>query len=182
MEKLPETGKEVAAVLMEVSQGYAILGDKRRAMAFENAATGLTEWCEDEDVSSKTMAALQKIPMIGKSTAKSVKEITQTGTCGRLKSIRAKGLPSMADILSLPGVGPAAARMLWADYSITSKEALEQALTNGDIIVPSLRRKLLHAVANAPRTISVQPAAEPDENLSPEVATRFASIMLPDQE
>jgi len=178
----PTTGKEVAEVLMEVSQGYAILGDKRRAMAFENAATGLMEWCEDEDVSSKTLTALQKIPMIGKSTAKAVKEITQTGTCGRLKSIRAKGLPSMADILSLPGVGPATARKLWADYNITSREQLERALDNGDIRYnPKLRKQLKHALENIPREIP-QPIKEvkSDAPVQADVAARFSSIILPE--
>jgi len=182
MDKYPTTGAEVAEVLMEVSQGYAILGDKRRAMAYENAATGLKEWCEDKDVSVMPMAALQKVPMIGKSTAKSVKEITETGTCGRLKSIRAKGLPSMAELLSLPGLGPATARTLWADYSITTKEVLEQALSNGEIATPTLRKKLVHAVANAPRIVIAAPTGEQDETVSPEVAARFASIILPEQQ
>jgi DNA polymerase (family 10) len=177
----PTTGKEVAEVLMEVSQGYAILGDKRRAMAFENAATGLMEWKKDEDVSSMSLAALQKIPMIGKSTAKSVQEITKTGTCGRLKSIRKKGLPSMADILSLPGVGPATARILWTDYGITTRKAMEEALENRSITTPTLRKKLIHGLANAPRTISIPQGDGQEEAVPQEMATRFASIMLPEQ-
>ena len=182
MDELPTTGKEVAQVLMEVSQGYAILGDKRRAMAYENAATGLTEWCEEKDVSVMTMAALQKVPMIGKSTATSIKEITKNGTCSRLKGIRAKGLPSMAELLSLPGLGPATARTLWADHNITTKKMLERALRNGDIYSQALHKKLVYAVANAPRTAIIAPTEEQDETVSPEVAARFASIILPEQQ
>jgi len=149
--KHPVTGIEVARVLIEVSQGYAILDDKRRATAFENAADSLKGWAGTKDVAGMSMSELQKIPLVGKGTAQSIKEITTTGTCERLKHIRAKGVPSLAELLRIEGVGPATAKSLWLNFNITRIEELMEALENGSIDSPGLLNRVKRALANADR-------------------------------
>lgn len=147
----PSTGKDVAAVLYEVAQGYAILGDKRRAAAFENAADALKGHYGTKDVSVMTQSELQKIPLVGAASAEAIQQITRTGTCVRLQMIRDKGVPSLSDLIRVEGIGPATAKSLWKEYGITTLPGLLAALEDGTLDSPNLLNRVKRALTNAER-------------------------------
>ncbi|NUP09058.1 MAG: DNA polymerase/3'-5' exonuclease PolX [Polyangiaceae bacterium] len=75
-----------------------------------------------------SMAQLQKISGIGKSTATKIRELYDTGKVAKLVELREKHPVSVLALLKLPGVGPKAVQRLRAELAIESIEDLRKAI------------------------------------------------------
>lgn len=144
-----QSNQEILGILTEVSQGYAVLGDKRRATAYTNGIDTLQRNCEDSRIDEMTNAELMKLKGIGKSLAKSVMQIAKTGTCDKLKGIRDKGIPSLSSLIKVEGVGPVTAKGLWEDYQVTTLDELLAAFKQGKLYDADLKRRALKARNNS---------------------------------
>lgn len=97
-----------------------------RVRAYESAAQAVT--AEASDLGKLSVADLQQIQGIGKSTAASIRELLETGRVAKLEALRAKHPRSVVALLRLPGVGPKALRQLRAELGVGSIDDLRAAL------------------------------------------------------
>lgn len=129
------TGKEVAERLMQVSYAYDIFGESRRAFAFTKAAMALEESAPDTDLSGYSISQLQRFQNVGKGTAQAAKQLMETGTCDRLRKLKAFLPAGVFDILKIRGLGPKTARRLVISYEIKSLGELVAAIDRRDELV-----------------------------------------------
>ncbi len=107
-----------------------------RIRAYRRAAQQLESLGED---AVDALAGGRKIPGIGADLAAKIREWAGTGTIGFLEELRA-GLPrGVRTLMSLPGVGPKTARLLYERLGIDSVERLEEACRSGAVLrVPGI--------------------------------------------
>ncbi len=131
---------ELAACFHEIADLLEIRQDNVfRVRAYRRAADQLENLAED------VVEALQtgkKIPGIGADLAAKIREWADTGAMAYLGELR-QGLPrGVRQLMSLPGVGPKTAKLLYERLGIDSVERLEEACRSGKILeVPGIRQK-----------------------------------------
>ena len=118
--------KEVAAVFYEVADILDLQGIAFKPIAYRRAARSLESL--DEDLNRlASEGKLEEIPGVGKSVAKKIEEILNTGKLSYLEKIRAQIPPGLLEILAVPDVGPKTAMMLYKELGIATLEQLKQA-------------------------------------------------------
>jgi DNA polymerase (family 10) len=97
-----------------------------RARAYENALEALSAYPGDlERLSEKE---LTRVPGLGASTARKVREFYETGTIAKLETLREKYPPEFVELTRVPGLGPKTARRLEVELGVRSLEDLRAAL------------------------------------------------------
>jgi DNA polymerase (family 10) len=97
-----------------------------RARAYENALEAISSYAGDlERAPEKELA---KLPGLGASTAKKVREFYETGTIPKLEALRQRYPPDFVELTRLPGLGPRTARRLESDLGVRNLEDLRKAL------------------------------------------------------
>lgn len=123
------TNADVADMLRELTE-LTILDEGEvqsfRVRAYESARQAVETFAGD--VGSMTMAQLQKIPGVGKSTAGKIRELADVGKVEKLEGLRAKHPPEILALMRLPGVGPKAVQRLRAELGIKNLEDLRAAV------------------------------------------------------
>jgi DNA polymerase (family 10) len=97
-----------------------------RVRAYESAAQAIA--AEASDLGRLTVAELQQIPGIGKSTADKIRELLETGRVAKLEALRAKHPPGVLALLRIQGLGPKAVRTLRNELGVASIDDLRRAL------------------------------------------------------
>ncbi len=75
----------------------------------------------------------RELPGIGKELAEKIREMVETNDLDFYQRLKAEFPEGIADIVSVPGVGPKMASRLWKELGITTLEELEQAAEDGRI-------------------------------------------------
>src|SRR5512147_2105444 len=97
-----------------------------RARAYENALEAISAHPGDlERLSEKDLA---KVPGLGASTARKVREFYEPGTIAKLEALRLRYPPEFVELTRVPGLGPKTARRLEVELGVQSVEDLRQAL------------------------------------------------------
>ncbi|HDI53159.1 MAG TPA: DNA polymerase III, partial [Candidatus Bathyarchaeota archaeon] len=123
---------EVAEILYEISELYALRGEQYRSRAYMMAAQRIGSLTEDIRKIWQR-GELQSIPGVGKSIAAVIEEYLETGQSSKLEELR-EGLPrGVMEIIELDGVGPKKAMRLYEELGINSIEELEKAAKAGKI-------------------------------------------------
>jgi putative hydrolase len=92
---------------------------------------------------------LMRLPGIGRGLAASIDEIVRTGRLSRLDRLRGEADPE-ALFQTVPGIGPALARLLHESLDVDSLEALEVAAYDGRLdSVPGIGRRRLFTIRSA---------------------------------
>src|SRR3954468_19997140 len=97
-----------------------------RVRAYESAAQSIT--AQASDLGKLTVAELQKIEGIGKSTAEKIRELLETGKVTKLEGLRQKHPPSVVALLRIQGLGPKALKRLRAELGVQSMDDLRAVL------------------------------------------------------
>src|ERR1043165_9369002 len=84
-----------------------------RVRAYESAAQSIK--AHGSDLGQLTVADLQKIDGVGKSTAEKIRELIDTGKVAKLEGLRAKHPPGVVALLRIQGLGPKAVQRLRAE-------------------------------------------------------------------
>lgn len=125
--------KRIAELFTEIAELLA-LGNENifKIRAYERAAqviSGLPDPIEDIAASGK----LRDIPGIGAGIADKITEYLSTGKIAHLEELKAKFPQGLLDIMTVQGMGPKKAKMLFDALKIDGIDALEKAAKEGRI-------------------------------------------------
>jgi DNA polymerase (family 10) len=118
---------QVAEILYELGEIFAIKEDKFRSRAFLLAAQRVSSLTEDIR-SIRERGELEKIPGVGKSISGIIEEVLDTGTSVQLEELRESLPHGVRELMRLEGVGPKTAIRLNRELGIESIEELEKAI------------------------------------------------------
>lgn len=124
----------VALALEEIAMLLRLQGESNRfrARAFATAARAI----EKLDVEPRTLlddGALEQVTGLGPATARTVRELLETGTSRYLDELRTRVPAGMRDLLAVPGLGPRKVETLHEQLGIATLDDLEAAARAGDI-------------------------------------------------
>jgi DNA polymerase (family 10) len=97
-----------------------------RVRAYESAAQSIA--AHVSDLGKLTVAELQKIDGVGKSTAEKIRELIESGKVAKLEALRAKHPPAVVALLRIQGLGPKALARLRAELGVESIDDLRRVL------------------------------------------------------
>jgi DNA polymerase (family X) len=146
------TNTEIAAALDELGDLYELDGAViHRIVAYRNAAKAV----RDASVSVTALARegrATELPGVGAIIQEKVLALADEGDIPAAVKLRAKFPAGLLQIIRLPGLGPKRARRLYAELSIDSLEALEEAAASQRIRAlkgfgPKAEESILAAVA-----------------------------------
>lgn len=97
-----------------------------RVRAYENARRAVE--VAPGEVTNMTVSELQQLDGIGKSTARKIRELLDTGKVAKLEALREAYPPSILALSRVPGLGPKAIAKLRAQLGVQGIDDLKQAL------------------------------------------------------
>lgn len=129
----PITNAEIAAALFSHADLLELAGESPfRARAYRAAAESIRDW--PEPVASVAGAAgLRAIPGVGDGIAAAVTDLVSSGSHQPFDDLAAAIPPSLAGILTLPGIGAKTAMKLHRELGIAGLADLERAAIDGRI-------------------------------------------------
>jgi DNA polymerase (family X) len=127
---MPRANEAVEALLNEYADLISISGgDPFKARAYEKAARAIGG--HHTDVSDLDLKGVMAIPNVGKSIAPKVMEFLEKGSIHRVEELRARIPAGVRQLISIPGLGPKRALLLYRDLSIASVDELADAIHEG---------------------------------------------------
>jgi DNA polymerase (family X) len=99
-----------------------------KADSYRRAGFNLEKF--EKDLSSMNEEKIAKIDGIGKSIAKSIYEIVESGTFQELEKLRLQTPEGVVEMLSINGIGPKKIKVIWKELNIISKTELLAACQN----------------------------------------------------
>jgi DNA polymerase (family 10) len=124
---VPRANDAVEAVLLEYADLLSILSDDRfKPRAYEKAARAAGGY--HADISTLDLRGILAIPNVGKSIGEKVHEFLQTGTIQALEELREQIPDGVRQLMSVPGLGPKKAMVLYKDLGIVSVDQLLDAV------------------------------------------------------
>ena len=103
-----------------------------RARAYSQAARNVASLTVDV-ADLQANGKLQSIPGVGPSIAAKIDELVRTGQLGYLEELRRDIAPEAAELLDVPGIGPAKARELYERLGMKSVADLGRAIESGKL-------------------------------------------------
>jgi DNA polymerase (family 10) len=126
---MADTKQDVLDMLRELAELTMLEeGDPQsfRVRAYEGAYQAVA--AQANDLGKLTVAELQKLDGIGKSTAEKIRELLETGKVTKVEALRAKHPASVVALLKIQGLGPKAVKRLRAELGVQSIADLRDAL------------------------------------------------------
>lgn len=125
--------KEVAEALYEIGELLSLSGESVfRIRAYERAAQVIETLSEAiEDVAREDK--LKDEPGIGESIAEKIKEYLDTGKIPYLEDLKKKFPQGLIEMMSVPGLGPKKAKLIFDNLKISDITELEKAAQGGQI-------------------------------------------------
>ncbi len=140
----------VASALREAAELLKIQNASPfRSLAYLKAAATIESLPEDITViAGRGIEALEAIPNIGTAIGTAILELTSTGRWSLLDRLRGS-LDPEATFLTIPGIGPTLARLIYEHLHIDTLEALEVAAYDGRLAkVPGIGERRLSIIRN----------------------------------
>lgn len=124
---MSQRNNEVAQLLSGIAELLAVKGETPfRIRAYTEAAQHINSM--SEDVASLYQSdRLEDIPGVGESIAAKIAEYLKTGHSTYYEQLRQQVPSSAAELLEIPGIGPARAHLLFTQLGITTVQELIQA-------------------------------------------------------
>ncbi len=118
---------DVERVLLEFADLLSILSDDAfKPRAYEKAARAVGGY--HADVSELDLKDILQIPSVRKSIAEKIHSFLQTGTFEDLEALRAQVPAGVRELMSIPGLGPKKAMVLYRELGVASVEDLATAI------------------------------------------------------
>jgi len=124
---------EIAKIFYELADLLEFKGDDFfKIRAYRNAGKVLAGLAEPVGEIQKK-GELEKVSGIGKKIAGKIREILKTGCLKKHQELLKEIPPGMLEIMSLPGIGPKRARMLWERLNVSGPDELVEAARAGRV-------------------------------------------------
>ena len=124
---MPRPNDDVERVLMEFADLLSILtDDPYKPRSYEKAARAVGGY--HADVSQLDMKGILGIPSVGKSIGEKIAEILSSGTFADLEELRAQIPAGVRELMSIPGLGPKKAIVLYRELGVASVPELVAAI------------------------------------------------------
>jgi len=118
---------DVERALLEFADLLSILTEDRfKPRAYEKAARAVGGY--HADLSELDLKGILQIPSVGQSIAEKIAEYMQTGTFSDLEALRAKVPAGVRELMSIPGLGPKKALVLYRELGVDSVASLTAAI------------------------------------------------------
>jgi len=123
----------VAEIFYQIADLLEILGDiPFKSRAYRRAAQIIETL--DEDIENVVREdKLRSIPGVGEGLAKKIKEIVETGRLEYFEKLKKEIPGSLATLISIPGVGPKKASVLYKTLGISTVQQLKEACEEGKL-------------------------------------------------
>ena len=123
---------QIAEVLSEIAVLLEIKGENPfKGRSYERAAEAVANLAQGADQVRVEKRGLQALPGVGKSIAKKIEELLDTGKCSYHQELLAEIPATVLDMLRLPGLGPKKVKMLTEREAIFTVEQLDKAARAG---------------------------------------------------
>ncbi len=124
---------QVAATFERLADLLEIRGETvYKVAAYRKAAESIRNLPESlADVRER--GELEKVPGVGRAIAQKIDDLYETGSFKLLDEVQAEYPPTVAELLTVPDVGPKRARQMYKELGIDSLVALRQAVEDGSI-------------------------------------------------
>jgi len=116
---VPTTNQELAEKLAYIGKLYRVAKDQWRARTYEKVAGVVRDMPEHAGSIN-----LLEVEGIGKSTAETIHQILETGTCKRIEELEKQFPPGAFALQAIPGVGPVSAFNIARLHGVESVEEL----------------------------------------------------------
>ncbi|MBI5099867.1 MAG: DNA polymerase/3'-5' exonuclease PolX [Nitrospirae bacterium] len=124
--------QEVVKIFNDIADILEIKGDNPfRIRAYRRAAQNIDGLAKD--VAEISAEELQKIPGIGADLAGKIQEYVKTGSLKFYDELKKEVPSGLVDILSVPGLGPKTAKLLFDKLNIKNVDDLEQHAKEGKL-------------------------------------------------
>jgi len=133
------TGREVAAILREISQLLQLKGENAfKVRAYDLGADAFEALPADPGAPDGLYklvneGRLSSLPGVGKAIDQKVTELVKTGSLKYLDELRREFPHGALDLVQIPGLGPRKALVLIRDLDVTSVDDLEKAAKEGRV-------------------------------------------------
>ena len=118
---------DVEQALLEFADLLSILSeDPFKPRSYEKAARAVGGY--HADVSGLDLKEILEIPSVGKSIGEKVLEILKSGTFADLEELRAQVPAGVRELMSIPGLGPKKAMVLYTELGVSSVDGLIEAI------------------------------------------------------
>ena len=125
------TNHEVATTFRRLADLLSIRGESvYKVAAYRRAADSIDLLAEPLEA-VRQHGGLEDIPGVGKEIAQKISGLLDTGTFPLLQEVEAEFPPGVAELLTVPGIGPKRARELYQELGIDSLDALRNAVAGG---------------------------------------------------
>ena len=121
--------KDIAKIFYEIANYLEIDEVRFKPYAYRNAAIALSALEEDVEAIYKRggIKALQEIPGVGKSIAQAIEEYLKTGRIKYYEQFKIRLPLNIEEIISVEGMGPRKAKILYQKLGIRNLKDLEKA-------------------------------------------------------
>lgn len=125
---------QIAAVFGEIADLLELQrANPFRVRAYRNAARTIASWpCAMAEIAAAG-GNFDALPGIGKDLSGKIVQILQNGSCDLLDRLRGAFPPGIAELLRIPGIGPATVRTLYHELGAGSPDELLRAARDGRI-------------------------------------------------
>ena len=118
--------QEVANIFKRIADMLEIKGENPfRIRAYQKAAQNIESFAEDIAVIAERKE-LDTLPGIGKDLAQKITEIITTGTLQKYEELKKEVPEGLMEIISVPGLGPRTAKILYDELRVESIDHLER--------------------------------------------------------
>ncbi len=133
--------QDIAKAFNEIADLLEIKGENPfRIRAYRRAAQNIESL--GRDIADMSEDEMIRIPGIGKDLAGKIREFVEKGRIERLEELRKEVSPGLTEIMTVPGVGPKTAKVIFEELGISNIEELEVAARQGRLQgLPGIKRK-----------------------------------------
>ena len=133
--------QQIAKIFNEISELLELKGENVfRIRAYRRAAQNMDNL--SKDVSTLSQEELESIPGIGKDLAGKIHEFLETGKIAKHEELKREIPGGVLQLLTVPGLGPKKAKMLFERLKVKSVAELEAAIRKGKLAgLPGIQKK-----------------------------------------
>jgi len=145
-EKAAMKNQQIATIFTEIAELLELKGENVfRIRAYRRAAQNMDGL--SRDVAALSREELESIPGIGKDLAGKIHEYLETGKIAKHEELKQEIPGGVLQLLSVPGLGPKKAKMLFDKLKLTSVEELASAIDQGRLAgLPGIQKKTVENI------------------------------------